>query len=91
MFQMWIKSTSGRYKSRAPRIGLTNSPRNQTKGCIRMCGDYFGTINQASTSELYPVLIIEELFSNLSGGKKPFPNSQAHNQFELRQKETPWK
>lgn len=36
---------------------------------IRLCGDYKITVNQATTTETYPLPRIEELMSTLSGGK----------------------
>ena len=38
-------------------------------GVVRSCGDFKTTINQASHTESYPLPGIEELFSNMSGGK----------------------
>lgn len=36
---------------------------------IRLCGDYKLTVNQAATTETYPLPRIEELMATLSGGK----------------------
>ena len=54
-------------------------------GDIRICGDYSGTINQASPLEQYLVPTFEELLSNLSGGTKftKLDLSQAYHQLEL--------
>ena len=38
-------------------------------GSLRICGDYKITINQASQVQTYPLPRVEELFSDLSGGK----------------------
>ena len=60
-------------------------PVIKPNGDIRICGDYSGTINQASTLEQYPVPTFEELLCNLSGGKKftKLDLSQAYHQLEL--------
>ena len=38
-------------------------------GTIRICGDFKSTVNQATHIETYPLPRVEELFSNLAGGK----------------------
>ena len=38
-------------------------------GTIRICGDFKSTVNQAKHIETYPLPRVEELFSNLAGGK----------------------
>ena len=38
-------------------------------GTIRICGDYKLTVNQAATTDAYPLPRIEDLFASLSGGK----------------------
>ena len=38
-------------------------------GPIRICGDFKSTVNQATHIETYPLPRVEELFSNLAGGK----------------------
>ena len=41
------------------------------KDCsVRICGDFKPTYNQAADTETYPIPRVEELFSNLSGGKQ---------------------
>ena len=44
-------------------------PVPKQDGTVRLCGDFKTTINQASTTETYPLPRIEELFADLSGGK----------------------
>ena len=44
-------------------------PVMKKSGVVRICGDFKTTINQASHTESYPLPRIEELFSNMSGGK----------------------
>ena len=44
-------------------------PVLKSDGKIRICGDYKTTVNQVSETELYPLPKIEDLFSNLAGGK----------------------
>ena len=44
-------------------------PVPKQDGTVRLCGDFKTTINQASTTETYPLPQIEELFADLSGGK----------------------
>ena len=39
-------------------------------GCIRICGDYKVTVNQAAKLDKYPIPRIEELFASLAGGNK---------------------
>ena len=39
-------------------------------GTIRICGDYKLTVNQAAKLERYPLPKIEDLFTQLSGGKR---------------------
>ena len=38
-------------------------------GTIRICGDFKSTVNQATHIQTYPLPRVEELFSNLAGGK----------------------
>ena len=44
-------------------------PVMKKSGVVRNCDDFKTTINQASHTESYPLPRIEELFSNMSGGK----------------------
>ena len=44
-------------------------PVLKKNGKIRLCGDFKLTINQASPIETYPLPRVDELFSNLAGGK----------------------
>ena len=44
-------------------------PVMKKSGVVKICGDFKTTINQASHTESYPLSRIEELFSNMSGGK----------------------
>ena len=43
-------------------------PVLKKNGKMRLCGDYKLTINQVSPTDTYPLPLIEEIFSNLSGG-----------------------
>ena len=38
-------------------------------GSVRICGDYKLTVNQAASTDTYPLPRIEDLFTSLSGGK----------------------
>lgn len=60
-------------------------PVMKPDGGMRICGDYSVTINKYATLEQYPVPSLEELLSNLSGGKKftKLDLSQAYHQLEL--------
>ena len=57
----------------------------KSDGKIRICGDYKTTVNQVSETELYPLPKIEDLFSNLSGGKlfSKLDLSHAYQQLQL--------
>ncbi len=44
-------------------------PVSKRDGTLRICGDFKTTINQASPTETYPLPRVDELFSDLSGGK----------------------
>ena len=52
---------------------------------IRICGDFRVTINQASKLDQYPIPKVEDLFSQLSGGKTftKLDMSQAYQQLLL--------
>ena len=55
-------------------------PVMKKNGSVRVCGDFKTTFNQVSVTESYPLPRIEELFSNLKGGKyftkfRAFPNA----------------
>lgn len=52
---------------------------------VRICGDFRLTVNQASKLDQYPLPRIEDLFSNLSGGKtfSKLDLSQAYQQLAL--------
>ena len=54
-------------------------------GTIRICGDFKSTVNQATHIETYPLARVEELFSNLAGGKyfSKLGMSSAYLQFPL--------
>ena len=45
-------------------------PALKKDGSVRICGDFKPTYNQAADTETYPIPRVEELFSNLSGGKQ---------------------
>ena len=38
-------------------------------GSVRICGDYKLTVNQAASTDTYPLPRIDDLFASLSGGK----------------------
>ena len=44
-------------------------PVLKKNGKVRICGDYKLTVNQASPTETYPLPLIDELFTSMSGGK----------------------
>ena len=44
-------------------------PVLKKNGKVRICGDYKLTINQAAPTETYPLPLIEELLTAMSGGK----------------------
>jgi len=44
-------------------------PVLKKNGKVRICGDYKLTINQATPTETYPLPLIEELLTAMSGGK----------------------
>ena len=44
-------------------------PVVKKNGMVRLCGDYKTTVNQAIQIESYPLPRVEDLFSDLSGGK----------------------
>ena len=60
-------------------------PVLKQNGAVRICGDYKVTINQASLVDTYPLLRIDELLANLSGGKhfSKLDMSQAYLQLPL--------
>ena len=45
-------------------------PVVESDGSVRICGDFKATINQVAVNESYPLPRVEELFANLSGGKR---------------------
>ena len=44
-------------------------PVLKKNGKVRICGDYKLTINQAAPTKTYPLPLIEELLTAMSGGK----------------------
>ena len=52
---------------------------------VRICGDFKQTVNKASPLDKYPILKIEDLFSQLVGGQKftKLDMSQAYQQICL--------
>ena len=44
-------------------------PVLKQNGMIRLCGDYYITVNQASKVDTYPLSKVEDLFAAMSGGK----------------------
>ena len=60
-------------------------PVLKSDNTIRICGDYKLTANKAAVIDKYPIPKINDLFSNLSGGKffSKLDMSQAYAQLEL--------
>ena len=44
-------------------------PVIKANGSVRICGDYKLTINQVAKQDIYPLPLVEDLFTSLSGGK----------------------
>ena len=62
------------------------------EGCIRICGDYKVTINQALTVDQYPLPKPEDLFATLANGKRfsKLDLSQAYLQLQLDESSMPY-
>ena len=60
-------------------------PVVKKNGDIRICGDYRVTVNQVLKVDQYPMPKIDDIFANLSGGKKftKIDLTQAYHQMEL--------
>jgi hypothetical protein len=61
--------------------------RNKIDSSVRICGDFKGTINPTLQAEQYPLPRIENIFSNLAGGKRfsKIDLRQAYHQSELEE------
>ena len=60
-------------------------PVIKPSGKLRLCGDFKVTVNKVALLDKYPLPRIDELFTNLSGGKhfSKLDLSQAYHQIEL--------
>lgn len=60
-------------------------PALKKNGDIRLCGDYRVTVNPVLKMDQYPLPKIDDIFANLSGGKKfsKIDLTQAYHQMEL--------
>ena len=62
-------------------------PVQKPDGSIRLCGDYKVTVNQACQVDKYPLPTVNEVFSQLSGGKSftKIDLSQAYSQITVHE------
>ncbi|XP_062557343.1 uncharacterized protein K02A2.6-like [Armigeres subalbatus] len=64
-------------------------PVMKSAGRVRLCGDYKVTVNKCLLVDEHPLPTIDELFSNMAGGKKftKLDLAQAYLQMEVREED----